>query len=34
MPEAALRTGAADFVLPLVEIAPALHTLVTGSRRP
>ena len=25
MPEAALRTGAADFVLPLAEIAPALH---------
>ena len=34
MPEAALRTGAADFVLPLAEIAPALHTLVTTNNRP
>jgi two-component system, chemotaxis family, protein-glutamate methylesterase/glutaminase len=30
MPEAALRTGVADFVLPLEEIAPALQTLVAG----
>jgi hypothetical protein len=28
MPEAASRTGSADFVLPLHEIAPALQTLV------
>jgi two-component system, chemotaxis family, protein-glutamate methylesterase/glutaminase len=34
MPEAALRTGAADFVLPLAEIAPALQTLVTTNHRP
>jgi two-component system chemotaxis response regulator CheB len=34
MPDAALRTGTADFVLPLAEIAPALQTLVTTSRRP
>jgi len=32
MPEAALRTGAADFVLPLAEIAPALQTLVAANR--
>ena len=34
MPDAALRTGAVDFVLPLAEIAPALHTLVTSNKRP
>jgi two-component system chemotaxis response regulator CheB len=28
MPEAAVRTGEVDFVLPLVDIAPALQTLV------
>jgi two-component system chemotaxis response regulator CheB len=28
MPEAAIKTGAADFVLPLTEIAPALIKLV------
>jgi two-component system, chemotaxis family, protein-glutamate methylesterase/glutaminase len=31
MPEAAQRTGMADFVLPLHEIAPALQTLVIGA---
>jgi two-component system chemotaxis response regulator CheB len=30
MPDAALRTGVVDFVLPLSEIAPALVTLVCG----
>lgn len=30
MPEAALQTGAVDFVLPLHEIGPALQTLVKG----
>ena len=30
MPEAALQTGAVDFVLPLSEIAAALQTLVKG----
>src|SRR3954470_23232911 len=30
MPDAAERTGIADFVLPLHEIAPALQTLVNG----
>ena len=30
MPDAALRAGAADFVLPLAEIGPALRKLVTG----
>ena len=30
MPEAAIQTGSADFVLPLEEIAPALITLVKG----
>lgn len=30
MPEAALKTGFADFVLPLEEIAPALRKLVRG----
>lgn len=30
MPEAAHRTGMADFVLPLPDIAPALRTLVMG----
>jgi two-component system chemotaxis response regulator CheB len=34
MPDAALRTGVVDFVLPLAEIAPALHTLVTSNSRP
>jgi two-component system chemotaxis response regulator CheB len=34
MPDAALRTGAVDFVLPLAEIAPALFTLVTSNNRP
>ena len=34
MPEAAMRTGAVDFVLPLAEIAPALHTLVTANGTP
>jgi two-component system chemotaxis response regulator CheB len=34
MPEAALKTGAVDFVLPLAEIASALHTLVTSNNRP
>jgi two-component system chemotaxis response regulator CheB len=34
MPDAALRTGSVDFVLPLAEIAPALHTLVTPNGRP
>jgi len=34
MPEAALRTGAADFVLPLADIAPALRTLVTTNSGP
>jgi two-component system chemotaxis response regulator CheB len=29
MPGAAERTGVVDFVLPLEEIAPALHTLVS-----
>ena len=33
MPDAALRTGAVDFVLPLAEIAPALFTLVTSNNR-
>ena len=33
MPDAALRTGVVDFVLPLAEIAPALHTLVTSNGR-
>lgn len=32
MPDAALQTGLVDFVLPLSEIAPALQTLVKGSR--
>jgi len=32
MPEAAIRTGAADFVLSLEEIGPALVTLVTEGR--
>ena len=31
MPQAAIATGAVDFVLPLVEIAPAIVTLVSGS---
>jgi len=31
MPDAARRTGAADFVLPLAEIGPALQKLVTAS---
>jgi two-component system, chemotaxis family, protein-glutamate methylesterase/glutaminase len=31
MPGAAERTGVVDFVLPLEEIAPALHTLVSGA---
>ena len=31
MPEAAERTGLADFILPLEEIAPALQTLVGAS---
>jgi two-component system, chemotaxis family, protein-glutamate methylesterase/glutaminase len=30
MPDAAQRTGMADFILPLPEIAPALQTLVKG----
>ena len=34
MPDAALRTGAADFVLPLAEIAAALQTLVLTNRGP
>lgn len=34
MPEAAQRTGVADFILPLGEIAPALRTLVEGVRDP
>jgi two-component system chemotaxis response regulator CheB len=34
MPDAALRTGAVDFVLPVAEIAPALFTLVTSNNRP
>jgi two-component system chemotaxis response regulator CheB len=34
MPDAALRTGAVDFVLPLAEIAPALFTLVTSNKQP
>jgi two-component system, chemotaxis family, protein-glutamate methylesterase/glutaminase len=34
MPEAALRTGMVDFVLPLAEIAPALTTLVAANRAP
>ena len=34
MPDAALRTGSVDFVLPLAEIAPALHTLVTSNGKP
>ena len=29
MPQAAVRTGSVDFVLPLPEVAPALITLVT-----
>lgn len=33
MPDAAQQTGMADFVLPLPEIAPALQTLVNGTRR-
>ena len=31
MPEAALATGLADFVLPLAEIAPALQKLCAGT---
>jgi two-component system, chemotaxis family, protein-glutamate methylesterase/glutaminase len=31
MPQAAIATGAVDFVLPLAEIAPAIVTLVSGS---
>lgn len=31
MPDAALRTGAADFVLPLAEIGPALQKLVSSA---
>ena|SRR5438552_2474748 len=31
MPEAALATGMADFVLPLAEIAPALQKLCAGT---
>ena len=34
MPNAALRTGAVDFVLPVAEIAPALLTLVTSNNGP
>jgi two-component system chemotaxis response regulator CheB len=30
MPEAAIRSGCVDFVLPLAEIAPAIVSLVTG----
>jgi two-component system, chemotaxis family, protein-glutamate methylesterase/glutaminase len=30
MPEAAIKTGVVDFVLPLDEIGPAIVTLVTG----
>jgi two-component system chemotaxis response regulator CheB len=30
MPEAAIKTGAVDFILPLDEIGPAIVTLVTG----
>jgi two-component system, chemotaxis family, protein-glutamate methylesterase/glutaminase len=33
MPDAAQQTGLADFILPLLEIAPALRTLVTGETR-
>ena len=33
MPSAAIETGAADFVLALDEIAPALETLLAGERR-
>jgi two-component system, chemotaxis family, protein-glutamate methylesterase/glutaminase len=32
-PAAAIRTGAADFVLSLDEIGPALATLTTGRRQ-
>jgi two-component system chemotaxis response regulator CheB len=32
MPDAAIRTGVVDFVLPLPEIAPALLTLVNAER--
>jgi chemotaxis response regulator CheB len=31
MPGAAIKTGTADFVLPLPEIAPALQKLTGGS---
>jgi two-component system chemotaxis response regulator CheB len=30
MPEAAVRSGAVDYVLPIVDIAPALNALVHG----
>jgi len=33
MPEAAIHTGSADFVLPLDEISAALITLVSGDER-
>jgi two-component system chemotaxis response regulator CheB len=33
MPGAAIETGGVDFVLPLVDIAPALVTLTTGTNR-
>jgi len=32
MPEAAIRTGVVDFILPLEEIGPAIVTLVVGGR--
>jgi hypothetical protein len=30
MPEAALRSGAVDYVLPLDAIGPAIEAIVTG----
>jgi two-component system chemotaxis response regulator CheB len=32
MPDAAVEAGAADFVLPLDEIAPVLHSLVSQGK--
>jgi two-component system chemotaxis response regulator CheB len=33
MPEAAVNTGSVDFVLPLIEIAPAIVRLVTPEKQ-